>query len=272
MNLVLFDLGGTLIDDPFEEVLQWIHPDVVAALKTWRLEPEAATEFLSSWRQVNITSDHPFASHFLQEETWIAEALMMLRRANPRFPVQEIPMLSLTLLKRYRELAAVQIGRQPQLTTLRQLLTWFRSTDTLVGVASNDREFATRTMLTWARLAEFMEWVFTSEGLSRNHPKAEKPAPEFFSALFSELKRPLDSWNRVFYVGDSEKNDIIPANALGIRTVRFVNKGNRKDASWHDSTTATLAAYHCTEREQLQNIFRKAFSESRGTGDMTLSR
>ena len=264
MNLVLFDLGGTLIDDPFEDVLRMIHSDVLAEFKNRKLEEEAVTEFLVCWRGANLKTDYPFASHFLQEETWIAEALMNLHRARAIPPVQEIPLLSLTILKRYRELASVQIGNQPQLTALRQLLEWLKSTGTVVGVASNDREFATRTMLTWANLARFMEWVFTSEGLSRKYAKAEKPAPEFFHAVFSELNRPLGEWDRVFYVGDSEKNDIIPANSLGIRTVRFLNKGNRDNASWLDTTMASLADYQCTERDQLLDVFRKALNDPKG--------
>jgi FMN phosphatase YigB (HAD superfamily) len=264
VNLVLFDLGGTLIDDPFEDVLREIRSDLVAEFRNWNLEENAVAEFLASWREVNLNSDHPFASHFLQEETWIAEALVNLYRARGIPPMQEIPLLSLTILRRYRELAAVQISNQTQLAALRQLLEWLRSGGTVVGVASNDREFATRTMLIWANLDRFMEWVFTSEGLSKKYPRAEKPAPEFFDAILSELGRPLSAWDSVFYVGDSEKNDIIPAKSLGIRTVRFLNKRNPKDASWLDTTSTSLAEYQCTEREQLQDIFRKALNDPEG--------
>jgi len=270
MNLVLFDLGGTLIDDPFEDVLHMIHFDVLAEFKNWKIEEDVVTEFFASWREANLKTDHPFASHFLQEETWIAEALMNLNRARAIPPVQEIPLLTLTILKKYRELASVQIRNQPQLAALRQLLEWLKSTGTVVGVASNDREFATRTMLIWANLARFMERVFTSEGLSKKYAGAEKPAPEFFHAVFSELNRPLSEWDRVFYVGDSENNDIIPAHSLGIRTVRFLNKGNPKNASWLDTTMASLADYQCTERDQLQDIFRKALNGPDGkTGTVT---
>ena len=74
----------------------------------------------------------------------------------------------------------------------------------------------------------------------------------------------------MFYVGDSEKNDIIPAHSLGIRTVRFLNKGNPKNASWLDTTMASLADYQCTERDQLQDIFRKALNGPVGkTGTVT---
>jgi FMN phosphatase YigB (HAD superfamily) len=268
MNLALFDLGGTLIDDPFDDVLQLMRSDILEEFKKWKLGEDAVTEFLACWREANLKSDHPFASHFLQEETWIAESLINLHHTRTTPPFQEIPMLSLTILKRYRELASVQIFNQPQLATLRQLLKWLRSAGTVVGVASNDRGFATRTMLIWANLAEFMDWIFTSEGLSKKYLKAEKPAPEFFRAVFSELNRPLSAWDLVFYVGDSEKNDILPANSLGIHTVRFLNKANPKNASWLDTTVASLAEYQCTDREQLQAIFRKALNrpiEGNGT-------
>lgn len=263
MNLVLFDLGGTLIDDPFEDVLRMIRSDIVEEFRNWKLEEDAVAEFLLSWHEANLKSDHPFASHFLQEETWIAEALLNLNRARAIPPMQDIPLLSPRILRRYRELAAVQISNQAQLPALRQLLGWLRSTETVVGVASNDREFATRTMLIWADLANFAEWVFTSEGLSKKHQGAEKPAPEFFRAIFSDLGRPMSTWDGVFYVGDSEKNDIVPANSLGIHTVRFLNKRNPQNTSWLDTTMASRAEYQCTEREQLQDIFRTALENPR---------
>jgi FMN phosphatase YigB (HAD superfamily) len=258
MNLILFDLGGTLIDDPFEDVLILIDPFLRAEFTNRNIGEDAVAEFLANWREANLKSDHPFASHFLQEETWITEALLHLHRSRAVPPIQEIPVLSLTILGKYRDLAATQIGGQSQLPILRQLLQWLKTPETVVGVASNDREFATRTMLIWADLERFMDCVFASEGLSRKYAGAEKPAREFFLAIFAALNRPISSWNRVFYVGDSEKNDIIPAHSLGIRTVRFINKSNPINASWIDKTLTSVADYRCNERAQLQEIFRNA--------------
>lgn len=263
VNLILFDLGGTLIDDPFDDVLTLIHPIIRAEFMNRNIDEDAVPEFLANWREANLKSDHQFASHFLQEETWITEALLRLHHSRAIPPTQEIPFLSLTILRKYRELAAAQIGGQPQLSVLRELLQWLKTPETVVGVASNDREFATRTMLIWGDLERFTDCVFTSEGLSRKHAGAEKPAQEFFLAIFTELNRPIRLWNRVFYVGDSEKNDIIPARVLGIRTVRFINRSNPTSASWIDKTLTSVADYQCDERGQLLEIFRGALNSGK---------
>ena len=87
--------------------------------------------------------------------------------------------------------------------------------------------------------------------------KAEKPAPEFFRAIFAEIKRPLSEWDHVVYVGDSEKNDILPARSLGICTVRYLNKRTPLNTLWIDSTVESVADYQCSDRKQLLSIFRK---------------
>lgn len=257
MNLIIFDLGGTLIDDPFEEVLHMLYAECLEGCHYWSLGKDDLTDFFSYWREENLKTDYPFASHFLQEETWTIRGLMHLNRARGVPPAAEIPVLSLTILKRYRELARVQISAQPQLPLLREIFTWLKRVGAFVGVASNDREFATKTMLIWAGLAEFPDWVFTSEGLSKKYPKAEKPAPEFFRAIFDEIKRPLSEWDHVVYVGDSEKKDILPALSLGLCTVWYLNKRTLQNTLWIDSTAESVADYQCSDRKQLLSIFRK---------------
>jgi FMN phosphatase YigB (HAD superfamily) len=257
MNLILFDLGGTLIDDPFEEVLHMLYAECLEGCHSLSLEKNDLADFFNYWREENLKTDYPFASHFLQEETWPIRGLMRLNRARGVPLAAEIPLLSLTILKRYRELARLQISVQPQLPLLKEIFTWLKRVGAVIGVASNDREFATKTMLVWADLAEYLDWVFTSEELSKKYPKAEKPAPEFFRAIFAEIKRPLSEWDHVVYVGDSEKNDILPARSLGICTVRYLNKRTPLDTLWIDSTVESVADYQCSDRKQLLSIFRK---------------
>lgn len=257
MNLILFDLGGTLIDDPFEEVLNALYAECLDGGHYWHIEKDALADFFNYWHEENLKTDYPFASHFLQEETWSIRALMRLNRTRGVPSTAEIPLLSLIILKRYRELARIQISTQPQLPLLKQIFAWLKSAGVIIGVASNDRKFATETMLVWAGLAEYLDWIFTSEGLSEKYPKAEKPALEFFHAIFNEIKRPLTEWHKIIYVGDSEKNDIIPARSFAICTVRYLNKRNLQNASWVDTTLESIADYQCSDREQLLGIFRK---------------
>ena len=257
MNLILFDLGGTLIDDPFEEVLNALYSECLESYNCLHLEKDALTEFFKYWREENLKNDYPFASHFLQEETWPLRAFMRLNRTREIPPTAEIPLLSLTALKRYRELACIQISKQPQLPLLKKIFIWLKSVGVTVGVASNDRKFATKTMLTWADLTGYLDYIFTSEELSEKYPKAEKPAPEFFHAIFNEIKRSITKWDNIIYVGDSEKNDILPARSLDLCTVRYLNKKNLQNAFWIDATVESMADFQYSDRKQLLNIFRK---------------
>lgn len=264
-NLIIFDLGGTLIDDPFDVVLHILYAECLKGCHYWPLEKDDLADFFNYWREENMKIDYPFASHFLQEEIWPIRSLMRLNRARGVPPAGDIPLISLTILKMYRELARIQISTQSQLPLLREIFTWLKRVGAFIGVASNDREFATRTMLIWAGLAEFPDWVFTSEGLSKKYSKAEKPAPEFFRAIFDEIKQPLSEWDHVVYVGDSEKNDILPARSLGLYTVRYLNKRTSQNTLWIDSTMKSVADYQSSDRKQLLSIFRKILKNKKET-------
>ena len=186
-DLVLFDLGDTLIDDPFD-----------AALALLAEAPD-------------------------REVRDLAPALRSLLRLRDRgaLPPDEVPLRSASLLAVYRRCVREVISCQQQLPTLRAALTALAADGVALGVASNDREYATRAMLRWAELDRDLTWIVTSEGLSMHHPSAEKPSPAFFTAALAATGRTMDAWRTCVYVGNSERNDIAPARALGFRTVRY---------------------------------------------------
>ncbi len=94
------------------------------------------------------------------------------------------------------------------------------------------------------------ESVLTRSGLplgfvgSSERWAVEKPDPQFFKQIVSAADAPAAL---ITYVGDRIDNDIVPANAAGMRAV-FVRRGpwgevlaNRPDASAADATIASLA-------------------------------
>jgi FMN phosphatase YigB (HAD superfamily) len=252
MDLVLFDSGGTLIDDPFRDVLQDLRPEC-AGVQHFPKEADTVATFFEYWQQENLQTNFPFASHFLQEEAFIVTALTQLNASHGVPDLGWIPVISVALLKRYRELAFLQISRQPQMPLLRELLVRLKALRVNVAVASNDRDSAARAMLYWAGLIDHLDWVLTSEGLSRKYANAEKPKLEFFHAIFEEIGRPLAGWDRVVYVGDSEKNDIVPARQLGIVTIRYVDRQVQR-ATWLHNPSESAAEHCFTERKQLSEI------------------
>jgi FMN phosphatase YigB (HAD superfamily) len=217
-DLVLFDLGDTLIDDPFDAALALLAEAPDREVRD--LAPALRSELLATWRQANREVDHPFASHFVQEEVWPLHALLRLRDRGA-LPPDEVPLRSASLLAVYRRCVREVISCQQQLPTLRAALTALAADGVALGVASNDREYATRAMLRWAELDRDLTWIVTSEGLSMHHPSAEKPSPAFFTAALAATGRTMDAWRTCVYVGNSERNDIAPARALGFRTVRY---------------------------------------------------
>jgi hypothetical protein len=85
MILLLFDCGGTLVNDPFPSTMRELanyslnDPDLSERL-VWK-------SFLEYWKDENATFNFPLASHFLQEELWIIRALGRL--ANERAPTRQ---------------------------------------------------------------------------------------------------------------------------------------------------------------------------------------
>lgn len=238
MKIVLFDVGGTLVTDPFRDVLERLRAEGPALLGVPFGGDDWST-FLEFWSEENARSDHPFASHFLQEEVWPARALLRMWRDRRTPRAEEIPLGAPLVLHRYRELARLQIAGQPQLASIRRALEWLKECGVRIAAASNDRELATRPMLTWAGLADSMEAIFTSEGLSAKHIGAEKPSVEFFRAALHALGGVAAA--SVVYVGDSERNDIVPARALGLKTVRFTDHNAPAGTNWLDTTANTVA-------------------------------
>ena len=109
-------------------------------------------------------------------------------------------------------------------------------------------------MLRWAGLDRDLSWILTSEGMSRHHPGAEKPNPTFFVAAFATIGRPIETWRRCIYVGNSERNDIIPARSFGFRTIRYRSPRAVAAASWRDDEPTTVADADCGAADLLTTI------------------
>ena len=257
INTVCFDVGGTLIDDPFQDVIKIFREECRGGFHGLPKDQDDLDAFFAYWRKDNAEFDFPFASHFIQEEVWLIRALMQLNLRNKSLACEAIPIVAPRLLKRYRELAREHIAQQPQLPLLQDTLGWLRDRPVETVAASNDREFATSAMLSWSGLLPHFDHVFTSEGLSRNYLRAEKPAPEFFNAVLSELGPLSTNLATAVYVGDSEARDILPPRALGFTTVRYFNAFARKDLTWLDSSETTVADYAYSSFDELRKIMEK---------------
>ena len=172
--------------------------------------------FLEDWARVNNELNFPFAAHFLQEEAFIWQAILgRIEDVEPAARA-DLPLVLAELLLAYRSLARRAIAEQAHLPALRAMLADLTGRGVVLGVASNDREYATRALLAWSGLAPSFRFVFTSEGLSRRYEGAEKPSPVFFEAVKREAGI-APGQDRCYYVGDDEKRDVETPRACWLR-------------------------------------------------------
>lgn len=261
MILVLFDLGGTLINDPFADALSRLR-------RTVRPEEIGLDEFREShfdallelWKRENSAFNFPLASHFLQEEVWIVRALRALS-AKTMIDPGDLPIVAARLLTLYREHARQVVESQPQLPYIKQSLEILLDEGVKIGVASNDRDFATRSMLSWAQLDSYFHWIFTSEGLSTPTQQIEKPQELFFGKIEQMVAASEGSIDSKVYFGDNELNDVEVPMRLGYVTVRYINQTNPADAIWLDHRTSTSAPYKYTDPKELPSLIRTLITD-----------
>lgn len=256
MIAVLFDNGGTLTDDPFEDAIELLRSErVLADLEAAGLPPVLSDRFLDLWCEENDSHSFPFASHFIQEETWIGRALMRLGDAEGRPDPGEVPELAPRILRRYRAVVRRLVAAQPQVGPLIAVLRSLKERGCIVGVASNDRTFATRALMAWTGYASFLDFVLVSEELSTAAERIEKPDPRFFARSLERLGERGMTPSRVVYVGDSEANDISAPRSLGFTTVRYINRNNPKSRAWLDHSQTTAADYVYRSVDELPALF-----------------
>lgn len=262
MIAVLFDNGGTLTDDPFEDAIAMLRQEhALADLDASGLPRGLSDRFLELWSEENDTHSFPFASHFIQEETWIVRALLRLATAEGAPDPADVPELAPRILGRYRAAVRGIVRRQPQVGPVMTVLRALKERGCTVGVASNDRTFATRALMAWTGYALYLDFVLVSEELSTASERIEKPEPRFFAKALERLGERGMAPSRLVYVGDSEANDIAAPRALGFTTVRYINANNPKSRSWLDHSQTTAADYAYRSVDELPALFDRILSD-----------
>ncbi len=263
MATICLDLGGTLIDDPFCTALKILKQEMRDGSLPCPFPSRLIDSLFDAWAEENWNYNFPFASHFLQEEVWLARAAFSTNKSNSLELDGHLPAWLPTILRRYREVASQVISKQPQLPFLRATIKRLRNEGHAVGVASNDRAFATSAMLTYAQIKTELNFIYTSEWLSRQHPGAEKPAAEFFRAICVELEQVGISTSQLIYVGDSELNDIVPVLKVGWLPVRFFN-ANQPAATWLVTSNSTIARISYGKFEEFSEAIQRGIRMVQG--------
>ncbi len=262
MIVFLFDNGGTLTDDPFAAALALLRAERgLDDLEAAGLQLAAQEPLLAAWAEENDRVSFPFACHFLQEEFWIARALMRL--AAPTGPVDPaaVPELAPRILRRYRTAARGVLAAQPQHPAVAAVMTQLKSAGCAVGVASNDRAFATPAIVAWTGYGNLVDIVVTSEGMSSPRERVEKPDRLFFTRAIETMAAAGIDATHVVYVGDSEANDVETPKAMGFTTVRYINRLNPRARVWLDHRGTTAADYSYETFAEMPGIFVRILRE-----------
>lgn len=115
MATICFDLGGTLIDDPFPDATEELKQEVQNGTVLFPFSSKLVDEFFEAWTEHNRSFDFPFASHYLQEEVWLIRAAISIDSNHNLGMGGVLPFRIPVLLSRYRAIAARKVALQPQL-------------------------------------------------------------------------------------------------------------------------------------------------------------
>ncbi len=225
---VLFDVGYCLMDETarLRHALAWLAPALAAAGC-----PHGEAELHGAYRAACRRPDPGEPSllvQMLESLAVPADAAAGLRKA---IPWDAVP------LEAYPETVGA----------LRDL----RAAGLRLGVLANQPASA-RADLERAGIAGLCDgvWLSAAVGLS-------KPDPRFFRAALDAWALPPD---RVAYVGDRPDNDVAPARALGLTTVRLRRGPHAEQAIRTDTERADIEACDLTEAARRLVAWRGALA------------
>ncbi|MBI4097221.1 MAG: HAD family hydrolase [Candidatus Levybacteria bacterium] len=224
-DVVIFDQGNTLILDPFLSVLSKITTSIATLLKAYKLSI-SSDKLTTAWKKANKTISYPHISHFLQEEPIVLAAL-----ENLHVPAPKQYVLSLELLKLYREALKEHIANNPENQKIRTILEALKQQGKRLGIFSDDRAVNLKTNMELMGINQYFDYVKSSEELD-----VEKPAKSVFENIQQAFIVPA---NRIVHIGDNPKLDIEAAKSCGFRAIWYKQR-NAYQETWRDYT-ATIS-------------------------------
>jgi len=217
-KVIVFDQGYTLLMNPFEAIMKLKGAKFLGSLGEYGYE--GGEEWLNEWRESNNNIHYPFCGHFTQEELIVQDFLKRLGISEGR------EILSLKLLKEYREGLGDVIRSDPRTTEVRGTLEILKNNNKRLGVFSNDRQVGLEAVLNYMNIKHLFEYIETSESIG-----IEKPDPNVYNHILNHFGLPP---HLVTYVGDDPKRDIVPAKVMGLKTVLYLIEGV-ESTSWRES-------------------------------------
>jgi len=245
VKVIVFDLGNTLIFSPLREVLAREEKIIQALLSKQGLKFNF--EYIKEqWEKADVEVNFPFASHFLQEEPIIQAWLKQLG-----VPPTRRALLAPEILVAYRKgLKRFLEGKFTHYKELFEILKYLKDIGKQLLVMSNDREFATISMLEWLGIAKYFDHVITSEEVG-----VEKPDPKIFDRVMDLAD--VQCKEQVMFVGDDPDRDVAGSKKYGFYTVLFAPPQEYlKSTTWREYSQGTFIEpdYQIVKLSDLKNI------------------
>lgn len=206
---IVFDNGNTMVFDPFDEIKETVSKSAEEIARHDYGFQLDTSKFLEAWSEANATIDFPFSSHFSQEEPFVQAGL---KAAGVDDSIR--PFLSLSILSEYRKQFREVLKNSSRSVELREVLQTLRQGGKHLAVISNDRDFATRSMMAWMGIHDLFDHFLTSEEIG-----VEKPDPKVFAIAAERFGKSVSD---IIYVGDDPERDVKCGHEAGVKTILYV--------------------------------------------------
>lgn len=214
IKTVILDYGNTIVFDPFEDILNKILGRVSLKLKLKKEKVKKA--FIEANKRINYLH----ISRFMQEEPIVWYALRKLGFKN-----EKIFLLSLDILKIYRNELKKFIKDYSRKEKIRDVLVYLKSKGKKLGIISDGRALDLHSMLEWLDVKKYFDFLVSSEEVG-----IEKPDVRIF---IKTLKRFNLSPKECVYVGDDPRDDVEGPKKLGMKMILILPpKKYRKTMPW----------------------------------------
>jgi HAD superfamily hydrolase (TIGR01549 family) len=205
---IAFDVGNTLIPDPFDLVLKRKSFEMKRAFS--RLGHDfSEREITDAWSGANMKINYPHIDHFYQEPAIVKHCLDLLK-VDGAGKAQ----LAIELLIIYRSGIQSAIASDKRIDHIRNVLSELRDAGKRLVAFGNGRQKPVELYLSWAGLREYFKTVSSSEKIG-----FEKPDIKVFNYMLHALGTVPA---RGMYVGDDPVNDILGAKKAGMLAVQYV--------------------------------------------------
>ena len=218
---IAFDVGNTLVLDPFEGVLalKIMEFERIFAQRGYSIRRD---EMTGAWNEANEVVNYHFVSHFYQEPGILVHVMdrLKIQREHRRE-------LMTQLLIAYREGLRYVVTRGETAADVKEVLAELHKRGKRLVAFGDGRQKAAENFLGWLGIRKYFSSVTMSERLG-----IEKPDFRVFGYMLRILGT---SPGESVYIGDNPERDIEPAKRSGMHAILYVPpERNRKRTPWRN--------------------------------------